>query len=142
MLTIIYSVAALLAAGPAAATQSGDGVVERLMAAMDGQFSGRASNTGIEGKGDLDDSESVDITLSLRSGVQYYVVGVCDNDCSDLDMSANGSSGNDLDSDYADDDVPILNFTPGGSGRVSLHIFMADCAVEPCRYGYRVYQAN
>jgi len=141
MIAIIYSVAALLAIGPAAAVQSADGVVERLMAAMDEQFAGRASNTGLEGKGDLDDSESVDIPLSLRAGREYYIVGVCDNDCTDLDMSAN-AGGDDLDSDYADDDVPILNFRAGSSGRVTLHVSMANCDVEPCRFGYRVYQAN
>jgi hypothetical protein len=36
--------------------------------------------------GTLYDNAYEDLTLTLHSGVSYALVGVCDNDCSDLDL--------------------------------------------------------
>lgn len=140
MFKIAFSIAALLTAEPAPAAQ--DGAVRQLLAAADQLFVGRASNTGIEGFGDLKDGEDATFTLALRPGGQYFVVGVCDQDCSDLDLEARNSAGVELDSDYEVDDAPVLSFTAGRTGEVALDVLMSDCSAEPCRYGYRVYLAN
>lgn len=141
MLNIVLSIAALLVSQPGPATQDG-GIVQQQLAEADQLVVGQASTTGIQGFGDLNDGDDIDVTLALRAGREYFIVGVCDSDCSDLDLIATGGAGSTLDSDLETDDVPLLSFVADGTGRVTLSISMADCSDEPCGYGYRVYLAN
>ena len=141
MFKTAFSIAALLTAEPVPAAQDG-GVVQQQLAEADQLMVGVATNTGNQGFGDLNDGDDVDLTLALRPGSEYIIVGVCDSDCSDLDMIATGGAGSTLDSDLETDDVPLLSFVADGTGRVTLSISMADCSDEPCGYGYRVYLAN
>ena len=139
MITIALTIAALLATEPVPAQ---DGVVRQQLAEADQLVVGKANGTGIQGFGDLNEGDQANVTLSLRPGRQYFIVGVCDEDCSDLDLTASNSSGSTLDSDLEMDDVPLLTFAADVTGRVTLNISMEGCGVEPCGYGYRVYVAN
>lgn len=90
----------------------------------------------------LDDGESEDFWINLDGGDNYAIVGVCDNDCSDIDLEVFDSNGNSLDSDYQVDDAPVLEFTAPRSGRYRIHVYMATCDVNPCYYGVGTYAAG
>jgi hypothetical protein len=62
--------------------------------------------------GTLDKEDSDDFNLTLESGVSYILVGVCDNDCPDIDLMLLDNSGNEIDKDYEDDAVPMVEVTP------------------------------
>jgi len=66
--------------------------------------------------GSLDAGEHESQTLSLQSGNRYMMVGVCDNDCSDLDLRLYDPSGDEIDVDVELDDKPVLDVTPSSSG--------------------------
>lgn len=51
-----------------------------------------------------------DITLNLRKGTSYVIVGVCDDDCKDMDLKLYDDNGRLVDSDTAADDTPIAIF--------------------------------
>lgn len=89
--------------------------------------------------GSLDHRASADFTIDLQRGFTYTLLGVCDEDCSDIDLSISDENGEEIDSDYKDDDVPILEVTPGRSGNYRVHVYMAGCTNEPCYYGVATF---
>ncbi len=90
--------------------------------------------------GSLEASTRETLTLSLQAGVDYKMVAVCDEDCSDIDLRLRDPNGNEIDEDVLTDALPILNATASRSGSYSLDVIMVTCSVEPCFYGVGVYR--
>lgn len=77
-------------------------------------------------------------SFTLPGGTSYKIVGVCDNDCEDLDIRV--SIGDEVVAeDILDDDVPIVNFTAKGETRYSVRVTMATCKADPCFWGIAVF---
>ncbi len=89
--------------------------------------------------GSLGEGESEDLSLQLEAGVEYYIIGACDADCSDVDLALYDRSGAMIDRDIEEDDVPVLRVKPARSGTYRVEATMAACSSEPCRYGVGVY---
>jgi hypothetical protein len=89
--------------------------------------------------GSLNDGGSEMVELDLDVGMEYQIMGACDQDCTDLDLTIVDGNGNVIDSDLLDDDVPVVSVTVSRSGRFRLRVSMADCSQEPCRYGIGVF---
>jgi hypothetical protein len=85
--------------------------------------------------GSLNDGRSEMVELDLAVGMEYQIMGACDADCSDLDLTLYDGNGNEIDSDLLDDDVPVVSVVVSRSGRFRLRVSMAECSQEPCRYG-------
>ncbi len=92
--------------------------------------------------GTLAISASEDFPIFLEAGVTYAFIGVCDADCADIDLSIADQYGEVVDSDYQDDDVPVLEVTPRASGQYRVHVYMADCSAEPCYYGVGTFASG
>lgn len=90
--------------------------------------------------GFLADDDEVGLEIDLEFGVEYMIVGVCDEDCSDLDLVLSDTEGNTLFNDALDDDAPILSFTAPAGGSHILWVSMYECSLEPCSFGYKVYR--
>lgn len=75
----------------------------------------------------------------LNAGSTYKIVGVCDNDCSDFDLSLEDADRAVLASDVLQDDLPIINFTPKASETYWLRPTMVACSVNPCGYGIVIF---
>lgn len=89
--------------------------------------------------GALDGGNKVQLELNLVGGMQYSIIGVCDRDCSDLDLRVrNGDSV--VAEDVEVDDVPVLAFRAPSTGRFMLSVEMAQCKADPCYFGYQVFQ--
>jgi hypothetical protein len=89
--------------------------------------------------GSLANRTSEFVTLRLDIGTQYQIVGTCDSDCSDMDLTLYAPSGDEVDTDVELDDVPIVSVTPSRSGTYRVKVVMATCSAEPCRYGVGVF---
>lgn len=89
--------------------------------------------------GDLHNDENESFTLTLHAGTSYALVGVCDNDCKDLDLVLYDADDNQVDSDVQNDDVPIVQVTPKETMRYRVKVIMANCQTSPCWYGVGVY---
>jgi len=89
--------------------------------------------------GSLRNETSEDFTLVLDGGVPFALVGVCDVDCTDVDLALMDASGSQIDSDYELDDYPVIEVTPPQTARYTVHVYMAECSTEPCFYGVGVY---
>jgi hypothetical protein len=137
----------LLALAPAARSQNAwRDVLERQMEAVGTTVAGegyREDSSAFHTDmivGTLANGASVALEVDVVAGVEYMIVGACDNDCTDLDLSLVDLQGNVLFEDALDDDVPILSFTAPAGGTHFLLVDMYACSVEPCSFGYKVYR--
>jgi hypothetical protein len=80
------------------------------------------------------------VPLNLPLGYEYAVMGVCDNDCSDLDLSVL-KSGVELSVDTSRDDWPVVQVTPTGSSDYGIKVTMYQCShSSACGYQLTVWQ--
>ncbi len=81
------------------------------------------------------DSTTLDVTLNLDRN--YRLVGVCDQQCSNLNMKLYNNSGALVYEDTSNDDLPLVDASPRVSGSYTLKVTMADCsnATYGCYYG-------
>ena len=94
---------------------------------------------GFPANGSLDDGENATLELHLNEG-SYMIVGVCDQDCTDLDLVLTQQTGREVAADREMDDVPMLIAEIGTAGRHVLSVNMAGCSVEPCGWGVRLFE--
>jgi hypothetical protein len=89
--------------------------------------------------GSLDDDASESLNIPLDGGTQYVLVGKCDQDCTDLDLTIYDPDGKKITEDIQDDDTPVLQLTPRSDGRYRVKVTMPTCSADPCRYGVGVW---
>lgn len=133
---VFAAVAAALLAGPAQAQR--EIVVTQLDSAvvlMAGQGFVPSDDAVV---GTLPQGEDEEFEVELASGSQYFVVGVCDGGCSDLDLVLSRGS-DEVESDRKLDDVPMLAIS-GESGTFVLSVQMATCSSSECHYGVRIFR--
>jgi hypothetical protein len=97
------------------------------------------SSTHSRYNGALDEGREDTITIDLDAGTSYFIVGQCDIDCSDIDLTLHDENGNLIDEDVLLDDTPIVEVTPIRNARFTLTMTMVDCESEPCYYGIGVF---
>jgi len=77
--------------------------------------------------------------VALVKGRQYKIVGVCDADCYDLDLSLYSDSGAPIRTDRQVDDLPTLTLRAPYTGYYKVKAPMANCTLGPCEYGLAVF---
>jgi hypothetical protein len=85
-----------------------------------------------------DDAEETQ-NLQLEGGWEYRVMGLCDADCSDIDLFVSDPSGTQVGSDTGTSDAPIVNFSAPRDGRYQVRVRMAACSNQPCYYGVAAF---
>ena len=90
--------------------------------------------------GSLKNNTYTEIQYNLQAGVHYLLVGVCDEDCSDLDLKLYDGNHRFVSEDTGPDDKPGVGVTVGVSGRFYLRVIMASCGAGTCRYGTQAYR--
>lgn len=90
--------------------------------------------------GSLNASARESMMVNLQGGVRYSIVGVCDNDCTDVDLRIWDPSGTKLAEDILTDDTPVLEFTATTTGQYRLSVEMATCSTNPCYWGVQVFR--
>lgn len=113
-----------------------------------GQLMQAAISLGINGSYQLTHNPQVDnlrnnqskiLNINLRSGTSYAFVGVCDEDCRDIDLQVYDENGNLVDSDTGADDYPMVRVNPRWNGRFRVKVTMANCKASTCYYGVGVF---
>ena len=88
----------------------------------------------------LPPSGATTVPLTLPLGYEYAIMGVCDNDCSDLDLAV-FKSGVELAVDTSEDDWPVVQITPTGSPNYEIKVAMHQCSHHTeCGYQLTVWQ--
>jgi hypothetical protein len=86
----------------------------------------------------LGQGASDDYTFQLAEGKDYLIVSVCDQDCSDLDLTLFDENNNEIATDTSTDDAPVVEVSPRWSGKFRLNVTMYACGNAPCYYGISV----
>lgn len=88
--------------------------------------------------GSLAQGKAADLSVNIPAGSQVLIAGVCDEDCSDLDMrvSQNGTM---LGEDILEDDAPMVTLSNWTGGTVTVRVEMPACSVAPCAFRVLVY---
>jgi hypothetical protein len=92
--------------------------------------------------GRLDEDGTEWVNIELPAGYTYYILGVCDNDCFDLDLELYSTNNVLLSSDVETDDYPLVSITPAERAIYRVKVIMANCSSGPCRYGLGVYRSE
>ena len=88
----------------------------------------------------MTDDEVDNFTMTLSKGTSYTVIGVCDEDCGDIDLWIYDEYDNELAKDVSNDDVPMVSLNPNRTAEYRLKVRMYDCDSEPCFHGFVVMQ--
>ena len=94
---------------------------------------------GDERVGSLNNDQVFTVPITLQAGTEYRVVGVCDQDCFDLDLALRDPRGQEVDSDVLEDALPILAHVPDTTGEYRVDVIMIACGLEPCSYRLAAY---
>lgn len=78
------------------------------------------------------------VPVWLEAGRTYLIVGVCDDDCTDLDVRVFDTLGRAVASDEDAQAHPMVDFTPRRSGEHAVRTSMVTCRRAVCRYAVAV----
>ncbi|HUF50365.1 MAG TPA: hypothetical protein VMN60_05995 [Longimicrobiales bacterium] len=92
--------------------------------------------------GSLAEGRSLTVNVPLDNAREYFFLGVCDNDCTDLDLKVYDTNGQLVDEDLELDDYPLLNVSAERTGMYRIEIMMVTCSENPCRFGLAAYNAE
>jgi hypothetical protein len=146
MRRIRYALAAagLLLAAPAASQSAPDELLLSLRgAAVEAAALGyRAEPRVFDARllvGLLPRGGAVVVEANLRAGGRYAVIGVCDEECHDLDLRVHAPGGGQvLDEDVNTDAVPVVTFVAERDGAHPVEVVMSGCRAELCRFAVKV----
>ncbi len=77
--------------------------------------------------------------VTLNVGGEYRIIGVCDNDCGDLDLILFDGYNNQIAQDQLADATPVVAVTPAQGGQFTVQAVMHNCTVNPCYYALVLY---
>jgi hypothetical protein len=131
-----------LIAGPAAAQLAPDDaqVIGRQLRAYEQAHTGQGLQRVFGPRmGQAREGATQAFTIPLQSRRVYALVGACDRDCTDLDFRLFDPNGQEVGSDLAADDAPMVRLRAGPAGRYRLEVIMVTCATNPCAFALNVY---
>lgn len=121
--------AALTLAAPAMAD------TDEQMRVVEGVLGDRGfESNGFERHGTLSAGESIRHEVYVSSGRNYFASGVCDNDCSDIDLAIYDKFGNEVGADTQADDFPLVPFRASYTGTYYVEVRMWQCSTSYCYY--------
>ena len=88
---------------------------------------------------ELEEDDDMYITLELNADYEYIAIGVCDNDCRDMDLILYDDDDVRIARDVGTDDIPILSGSPDFNGEYYLEALMVDCSTNTCAFGVALY---
>lgn len=89
--------------------------------------------------GTLAQGQNTTFPANLSTGIEYRIVGVCDNDCADLDLVLYDQNNNVVSQDQLTDATPIVSVAPQWTGPFTVQVVMHNCAQAPCYYALALY---
>lgn len=129
---------ALLALGTMPVAARAQSVIEQLTTSATEMMTKSGMTRRSTHNGSLRQGETTDITIKLAAGQQIVIAGVCDEDCSDMDLRVIQNSTT-LGEDILDDDAPMVALQNFAGGTVTVRVEMPACSVAPCAFRVMVF---
>ncbi|MEM1271776.1 MAG: hypothetical protein AAGI08_17135 [Bacteroidota bacterium] len=140
--SVLFLFVLLAAPWQSATAQTAEEYVEQLLVQLDAAADvfEEEGFLPVMADGDvLEQGESQLYTVTLEEGISYLLLGVCDEDCSDLDLELYDGYDNLISEDDMEDDAPVVDVFVKQSGDFTLKVTMYACSENPCYYGVGVY---
>ncbi|MBL8546846.1 MAG: toll/interleukin-1 receptor domain-containing protein [Hyphomonadaceae bacterium] len=123
---------------------AGDENPQQIIVAQLQQASGALSQQGYQMvgqpfSGGLQPGQTWDVPAQMSAGYEYQIVGVCDRDCSDLDIRLFDGNGALIVEDTSTTSQPNVGVIPTSSGTFNVQVHMYACTVAPCYYAVALY---
>jgi hypothetical protein len=77
--------------------------------------------------------------VTLNAGGDYRIVGVCDNDCGNMDLVVYDQNAVLVAQDVLPDATPVAAVAPNWTGPFTVQAVMQHCTVQPCYYAVALY---
>lgn len=90
--------------------------------------------------GALDERQSGTLRYALKAGERYIAIGLCDEQCKDIDLGVYDEDGVEIASDRQEDAIPIVEFGADEDALAVVRVKMIRCDLEPCEYGVGAYR--
>lgn len=133
----------LLALAPLRSAVAQNQYEQQVLVQLEGAAEGFTSEgfTPILTVGDnLNHQEWATYAVTLKAGRSYFLMGVCDEDCLDLDLELFDGNGNLISQDNTESDLPVVEVNVATGGAFTLRVTMHTCDIQaPCYYGFGVY---
>lgn len=97
--------------------------------------------TGHQKNGTLGSDARTALEVNLSPG-NYMAVGVCDNDCKDLDIYTFGPGDAELGRDIETDAEAVVPFTVSDSGQHVIGASMESCEAAVCAYRLQIFESK
>jgi hypothetical protein len=81
-------------------------------------------------------------TLKMDANVEYKIVGVCNDDCQNLQLTLNNTNGEKVAEQSKDSSVPTIKFTPNESKDFILRAKPEKCVGGRCEFGMVMFTAK
>jgi hypothetical protein len=79
-------------------------------------------------------------SVTLEGSVRYAILGVCDDECYDIDLVLTDTADSTVAEDVQPDDTPVLEFTAPVTGRYRLKAVMFSCRANTCVWGTQIFR--
>lgn len=79
-------------------------------------------------------------SITLRSGSDYIIAAVCDQDCNDVDLEVFDENGRSIGSDADSSDIAMVRISPRWTGSFSVRPHLYQCRIGTCFYGIGVFR--
>lgn len=138
MRAIIIPLAIAVLATPAIAQQRWERQVqERAQRAIDA-VAKSSPRAVVRRSGMLNTDEAASFQATLVQGTSYAILGVCDDDCSRLQLTLLSPSGSDIAKERNSESFPTLRFTAATTAVYGIRVVMEGCRWNPCWYAIAV----
>ncbi|RZJ03746.1 MAG: hypothetical protein EON89_10480 [Brevundimonas sp.] len=143
-ITATLAAAALVAGATGAVAQVGEELIAQQLARAVEAFAnnGMQGVLQLNGRMSLAEGGTGATSIRLDTAGSYVVLGVCDEDCSNFDLTVRSEDGSEMGSDVLDDDAPVVAFDAEAGALYEITGSMVACQRAPCLAGVAVYRAG
>ncbi|NEP85878.1 MULTISPECIES: hypothetical protein [Okeania] len=85
--------------------------------------------------GKVKERVEVPFTAKLSSNTSYSILGVCDDNCNDLNLTLKNQKGEKIANDKKQDGIPVISFTPTENSNYRITARPDKCSTEKCEFG-------
>jgi hypothetical protein len=85
---------------------------------------------------------STEVQMQVQAGKGYVIVGICDENCGDLDLLVLKADGTTVGQDVADDNAPLVTYVATENTTLRVRVSMAGCTAASCLAGAALYSGD
>ncbi|MEB3341748.1 hypothetical protein [Okeania sp.] len=85
--------------------------------------------------GNVIENREFAFTPKLSSNISYTILGVCDDNCTDLNLTLKNEKGEKITGDEKENGIPVISFTPTEDNKYKITAQPDKCTTGKCAFG-------